>query len=72
MLAYFLMGSLPWQSVKANSVKDKIEMIKNKKMATPVDKLCPSHSNVPKWIKYSRELKFDEKPNYDYLRKLLH
>ena len=31
VLVYFLMGSLPWQSIQAVSVKDKIEMIKNKK-----------------------------------------
>lgn len=36
VLVYFLNGSLPWQSIKADSVKTKIEMIKNKKMSTPV------------------------------------
>jgi serine/threonine protein kinase len=59
VLVYFLMGSLPWQSIQAGSVKDKIEMIKNKKITIPLDKMCPSYSQLSKFIKYSRELKFD-------------
>jgi serine/threonine protein kinase len=33
VLIYFLAGSLPWQSIKAESVKTKMEMIKNKKIS---------------------------------------
>ncbi len=36
VLIYFLLGALPWQSVKADSIKTKIEIIKNKKVSTPV------------------------------------
>lgn len=36
VLAYFLVGNLPWQSIQAESIKSKIEAIKNKKVSTPV------------------------------------
>ena len=46
-------------------------MIKGKKIATPAEKFCPNHSNLAKFIKYSQNLKFDEMPNYEYLRNVL-
>lgn len=33
VLIYFLVGSLPWQSIKADSIKTKMEMIKNRKIS---------------------------------------
>ncbi len=42
-----------------------------KKISTPVDMLCkdcPQEFNV--YISYCRNLKFEEKPDYNYCRKL--
>lgn len=47
-------------------------MIKNKKMSAPIEKF---YKNLPfelgKLIQYSKNLKFEERPNYEYLRNLL-
>lgn len=40
MFMYFSHGSLPWQGLKAATKKQKYEKISEKKMATPVEKLC--------------------------------
>ena len=73
---YFLIylakkGLLPWQNIK---IKDKMEIYKQiymiKKNIEP-EKLC---SQLPiefsQYIKYVRELKFEEDPNYNYMKGL--
>jgi serine/threonine protein kinase len=37
LFIYFLQGSLPWQNLKANNVKEKYERIKEKKIMTKVE-----------------------------------
>lgn len=72
VLVYLLVGSLPWQSIKAESVKTKMQMIKNKKMSISPEILCKGQPpQFAKFLGYSRGLKFQEKPNYSYLRDLL-
>ena len=65
---YFMKGNLPWQGLKAKNMKEKYEKIKEKKISTSLDDLC---KNLPEEIKvflsYSRELKFDQRPDYAYL-----
>lgn len=71
VLIYFLKGSLPWQGLKARTVKEKYEKIKEKKILTKIDDLCngfPDEFN--KYMTYCRKLKFTEKPDYAYLRNL--
>ena len=70
ILVYFLKGSLPWQGLKAKNNKDKYEKITEKKVNTKLNILC---KDLPEEfihiINYTRGLKFDEKPDYDFLRK---
>ena len=68
---YFLRGSLPWQGLRANTKKQKYQKIMEKKMATPIDLLCkgfPDEFRV--YFEYCRALRFADKPDYSYLRRL--
>merc|ERR1711988_653441 len=71
VLMYFLRGSLPWQGLKAANKKQKYEKISEKKMPTPVELLCKGFpSEFASYLNYTRSLRFDDKPDYAYLRKL--
>jgi casein kinase 1 gamma len=71
MFMYFLRGSLPWQGLKAETLKERYQKIGDTKRATHIDVLCQSHpEEFGKYLKYVRNLDFFETPNYDYLRKL--
>lgn len=71
VLLYFGRGSLPWQGLKAHTKKQKYQKIMDKKMAVNISALC---KDVPvelkKFLEYSRSLRFEDKPNYPYLRAL--
>ena len=42
-----------------------------KKLATPIDQLCKGFPDeLSKFLIYSRNLRFDEKPDYEYCKKL--
>ncbi|KAI9302373.1 casein kinase-like protein I isoform delta [Cunninghamella echinulata] len=71
VLMYFCRGSLPWQGLKAANKKQKYDRIMEKKMTTPTELLCrgfPSEFAI--YLNYTRSLRFDDKPDYTYLRKL--
>ena len=71
VLMYFLRGSLPWQGLKAATKKQKYDRIMEKKMTTPSDLLCRGFPNeFAIFLNYTRALRFDDKPDYSYLRKL--
>lgn len=71
VLMYFLRGSLPWQGLKAATKKQKYEKISEKKMATPTEVLCKGFpTEFVVYFQYVRSLRFDDKPDYSYLRKL--
>lgn len=42
MFMYFLRGSLPWQGLKADTLKERYQKIGDTKRATPVEVLCES------------------------------
>ncbi|XP_076323117.1 casein kinase I-like isoform X1 [Tachypleus tridentatus] len=72
VLMYFNRGSLPWQGLRAATKRQKYERISEKKMSTPVDELCRGFpSEFATYLNYCRSLRFEEKPDYSYLRQLL-
>ncbi|XP_020766148.2 casein kinase I-like [Odocoileus virginianus] len=71
VLMYFNRGSLPWQGLKAATVKQKREKISEMKRATPVDVLCDGFPiQFAMYLKHCRGLSFEEAPDYRYLRRL--
>ncbi|KAJ2079761.1 serine/threonine protein kinase [Coemansia sp. RSA 988] len=71
VLMYFLRGSLPWQGLKAATKKQKYDRIMDKKMSTSTEELCrgfPTEFAV--YLNYARSLRFDDKPDYTYLKRL--
>jgi len=71
VLMYFNRGSLPWQGLKAQTKKEKYNKIAEKKMSTPVEVLCKHFpTEFATYLNYCRALRFDDKPDYSYLRRL--
>lgn len=72
VLMYFNRGSLPWQGLRAATKRQKYERISEKKMSTPIEELCRGFpAEFATYLNYCRTLRFDEKPDYSYLRQLL-
>ncbi|KAL6436913.1 hypothetical protein ACFW04_004927 [Cataglyphis niger] len=73
MFMYFLRGSLPWQGLKADTLKERYQKIGDTKRATPIEVLCDGHpEEMATYLRYVRRLDFFETPDYEYLRKLFH
>ncbi|XP_076761094.1 casein kinase I gish isoform X13 [Xylocopa sonorina] len=73
MLMYFLRGSLPWQGLKADTLKERYQKIGDTKRNTPIEVLCDGHpEEMATYLRYVRRLDFFETPDYEYLRNLFH
>ncbi|XP_045513764.1 casein kinase I isoform X3 [Pieris brassicae] len=71
MFMYFLRGSLPWQGLKADTLKERYQKIGDTKRATPIEVLCEGHpEEMATYLRYVRRLDFFETPDYDQLRRM--
>ncbi|XP_036295992.1 casein kinase I [Pipistrellus kuhlii] len=71
VLMYFNRSSLPWQGLKAATKKQKNDKICERKMAISVEDLCKGFpAEFAMYLNYCRGLRFDETPDYAYLRQL--
>jgi casein kinase 1 len=72
VLAYFLIGSLPWQGMPATTKTEKYNKIMEKKKIALSDS---TYHDLPVEIfnvlNYARSLKFEDKPDYVYLKGLV-
>lgn len=72
MLIYFCRGSLPWQGLKATTKKQKYDRIMERKMTTSSDALTRGLPvEIALILNYARSLRFDDMPDYLYLRRLV-
>ena len=71
VLIYLCLGKLPWQGKISNSKEDKYyKILEIKKSITPSE-LCESlPPQFEEYIKYVRNLKYEEDPDYTYLKNL--
>ena len=71
-LIYFSNGFLPWQGLRVKNKEEKYNRILEKKINTKVEDIC---KDLPKefitFLQYVRSLQYEEKPDYDYLKKLI-
>ncbi|GAU34795.1 hypothetical protein TSUD_205990 [Trifolium subterraneum] len=71
VLMYFLRGSLPWQGLKAGTKKQKYDRISEKKVSTSIEALCRGYpTEFASYFHYCRSLRFDDKPDYAYLKRI--
>ncbi|RNC33966.1 casein kinase, partial [Trypanosoma cruzi] len=71
ILMYFLRGSLPWQGLKAHTKQEKYSRISERKQTTPVETLCKGFpAEFAAYLNYTRGLRFEDKPDYSYLKRL--
>ena len=70
-LVYMANGRLPWQGVRAYTNTEKFVRLTEKKLATISEVLCDGlPSEFRTCLEYARSLKFEERPQYDYLKGL--
>lgn len=73
MFMYFLRGSLPWQGLKADTLKERYQKIGDTKRLTTSEVLCEGHSReFLIYLRTVRQMEFTEDPNYEGLRQLFH
>jgi len=71
ILIYFMKGSLPWQFINNENCEERLKKIAKLKKEIIVEKLCDgTHEKFKDYFKYVRSLRFDEKPDYEFLREL--
>ena len=73
VLMYFLRGNLPWQGLKLYKGDDRYKRIYEVKKNTSAEELCAGYPRqLCEYIRYTRNLTFEQEPNYDYLKQLIY
>ncbi|EDW04126.1 casein kinase I [Drosophila grimshawi] len=70
-IMYFNMGKLPWQGIPAANKKQKYEKLMEIKRSICIDDICKTWPiEFGLFMKYVRNLRFLDEPDYVYLRQL--
>ena len=72
MIIFFMREKLPWQGVTGTKKMERyLKIYKMKKNVTPED-LCKSlPTQMISFVKYVKQLEFEQEPDYNYLRSLI-
>ena len=71
VLIYLLKGVLPWQGIDTKTKEEKYAKILYKKEITPPEELCNGYPDeLVNYLKYTKNLEYEEDPKYDYLIEL--
>jgi serine/threonine protein kinase len=69
VFVYLIKGQLPWQGLSAATKEEKYAQICREKQNISVERLCDGLPNeFAEFLNYTRQLQFDETPNYSYLK----
>ena len=71
MIIFFLKKKLPWQGIRGNSYKECYHKLFLMKKHMNLEILCRGLPvEMMKYMKYAKSLKFEQEPNYQYLKNL--
>ena len=71
LILYLLLGRLPWQGYISHSKEDKYYKIREIKRQTTAEQLCQGlPPQFEEYVKYTRNLQYEEDPDYNYLKNL--
>ena len=71
VLMYFLRGKLPWQGLRVKNKEDRYHKIMEIKKEISPEQLCHGYPKEYKeYIKYTRNLEYEQDPDYDMLKNL--
>ncbi|ODV62552.1 serine/threonine protein kinase HRR25 [Ascoidea rubescens DSM 1968] len=71
VLIYFCRGSLPWQGLKAATKRQKYDRIMEKKLSCSSESLTRGlPTEFAHYLEYTRHLRFEDKPDYNFLRRM--
>ena len=71
VIIYFLKGELPWQGIRAKTKKERMDKIRDKKLSVTYEELCMDYPETRELVMYSRDLDYDEKPDYKMIKNVI-
>lgn len=70
-LLQLVRGSLPWERLSGGTKRHLNMRIREKKRTWTAERLCAEHTELEGFVKHCLYLDWDDKPDYDYLRREL-
>lgn len=71
VLVYLANGTLPWQNLNVQVLQEKYQKIMEQKLALPIETICAGlPAEFSNYMHYCRSLRFEDKPDYPYLRQV--
>lgn len=72
VLVYFMKSRLPWQGLRGKTKIERYKKIVDVKIRTDLDHLCTTlPPQIKQFLQHTRDLRFEDKPDYNLLRGLI-